>query len=458
MEICKDIEVLFIRSAFRVQIWKAFDPRQGMNDKGDEFPKRAEKTNVYVNTVDNQINNRNTRKQDLSSSHSDEMERVNPVVEIDPLRPNLTRYHEATPLPPGIVPPLDSGQKNRENEIHERNQVDQTNGERDEDEKEMKEKPTEKRATSENNSQIQSWKDNFNCTFFLSAEICKGEKDVRDQFVFKYRHNKSKKQYLFVVNYHWDGFKTTSFIRNTMYKRINEMFPVDFDVIAMGPVFSEQYKVVNHNLRIGGEYSFYSVARAYQFLSGLYSYDGYFFINDDAFVDPIRLQEYDFSRSFHEPTRLYEWGVYWSWNILKNELNVKYPVAFRAAIDEVIATPALEERCNLKDLNNHRRGLQDFFFVAESDMPLFVKLADVFYKHRAFLEMAAPTINWCLSHQAINSCNHHFWPNVTTCAHLHPVKFGHPTFQHIAMQHINQTNTHRVAPMGWFPVCCKRLM
>ena len=454
IEICKDISFLFTSSEYQVQIWESPDFRQGVVDEGNDLSKRTDKTNLSVDNVDKQNDLKTIEKQSLSSSSSNGMESVNPVVNIDPLRPNLTRYHEATPLPPALLPILESVQKNPEDGVIEKSQSNQMINGSDKDEKEITDKFTEKQAASENVLHSLSWRDAFNCTFFLSAEICKGEKDVREEFVFKYRYNQSKKLYLFVVNYHWDGFKTTEFVRNTMYKRINEMFPVDFDVIIMGPVFSDEYKVVNHNLRIGGEYSFYSIVRAYQFLNGLYSYDGYFFINDDAFVDPIRLQKYDFSRSFHEPTRLYEWGAYWSWNLLKNEFGVKYPIAFRAAIDEVIATPALEKRCHLKDLNNHQRGLQDFFYVTNADMPLFVKLADVFYKHRAFLEMAAPTISWCLSHQYIDSCNHHFWPNVTTCAHLHPVKFGHPALQNIAMQHINQKNIHQVVPMGWFPVCC----
>lgn len=321
-----------------------------------------------------------------------------------------------------------------------------------EEKKEKKEEDKKEKGLS-NIKPSTSWKKQFDCESFLSEEYCHGKNDVRGQFVFKYRFNQSKKRYLFVVNYHWDFFSTTTFIRNTLYKRINELFPIDFDVLCMGPIFDGKNKVVNHRLRIGGEYSFYSVVRAYQFLRGYYDYDGYFFINDDAFVDPIRLKEYDFTRSFHEPTRQYQWGQYWSWNVLKNELKVGYPQAFRTAIDEVRSIPELEGRCNLSDEINHRRGLQDFFFVVASDMPMFIKLADVFYKHRAFLEMAAPTINWCLSHQPIITCNHHNWPNVTTCAHLHPIKFGHPTLQTIAMLHINQVDTKRVVPMSWFSVC-----
>ena len=59
------------------------------------------------------------------------------------------------------------------------------------------------------------------------------------------------------------------------------------------------------------------------------------------------------------------------------------------------------------------------------------------------------TIGWCISHSPIDTCNHHFWPNVTSCVYLHPVKLGEAFNQRLVMDHINRVNIKRVAPMGW---------
>lgn len=294
----------------------------------------------------------------------------------------------------------------------------------------------------------------FNCLEFLSPVYCQ-EKDPRNKFVFKYRFNKSKKRYLIVVNHHWSFYSSVSFINHKLYKRFNELYPFDFDLINMGPKFNDTLRVVNHSLRIGGEYSYYTLAKAYAFLKGYTEYDGYFLINDDAFLDPHRLREYDLRQSWHEPTRPYNWTFPWSWNYLRNEHFVPYPVAFRNAIREVTSVPSLESQCHLVLDVNQRRSLQDFFYVTASDMPVFLRLVDIFYKHRVFLEQAAATINWCLSHNEIVSCNHHNWPFVSKCVHLHPIKLGNSFNRNLAMQHIEGTNTRLVPPMSWYSVCHK---
>lgn len=286
------------------------------------------------------------------------------------------------------------------------------------------------------------------CITFLSPEYC-GDKDQRDEFVFKYRKHNSTTRYLIVVNHHWNFTNALRFMRDTLYEKFSELYPVDFDLMNMGPSFQGDFKMVSHSLRVGGEYSYYTLRRAYSFLKGYARYNGYFLINDDAFMDPFFLQDYDLRKSWHEPTLPYMWNQQWSWNYLKNEYGIPYPRAFREAIDEVIATPVLERRCQLKNPNNQRRSLQDFFYVAAVDMPVWLKLADIFYRHRVFLEQAAPTINWCLSHNSIINCNHHNWPKVKTCVHLHPIKLGQGSSQMIAMLRMTHKNMNVVPPMSW---------
>lgn len=286
------------------------------------------------------------------------------------------------------------------------------------------------------------------CITYLSPVYCGGE-DRRDEFVFKYRKHNSTKRYLMVVNHHWNFTGALPFLRETLYEKFSELYPVDFDLVNMGPSFRGQAKMVCHSLRVGGEYSYYTLHRAYTFLKGYARYNGYFLINDDAFLDPFFLQNYDLQKSWHEPTRPFLWNERWSWNYLRNENGVMYPRAFREAIDEVIGTPALERRCQLRNANNQRRSLQDFFYVAAVDMPVWLQLADIFYKHRVFLEQAAPTINWCVSHNKIITCNHHNWPDVQTCVHLHPIKLGDQANQRTAMLRMTHQKMTAMPPMSW---------
>ena len=257
--------------------------------------------------------------------------------------------------------------------------------------------------------------------------------------------------YLIVINFHWSLFGAVSFFRDTYFPRFSELFNSSFDVVYLAPSFEKNLSIVNHTLPKAGCYSYHTLAVAYKLFGHVNAYDyaGYFFLNDDGVLDPLHLNEYDLSHGWHEPTRVYDPNVYWSWNLLNNELNERYPAAFQRAVDQLELIPHIERRCKLSDFNNHRRGLQDFFYVPAKDIDLFCELSSVFYKYRTFLEVAAPTIGWCISHSPIDTCNHHFWPNVTSCVYLHPVKLGEAFNQRLVMDHINRVNIKRVAPMGW---------
>ena len=290
----------------------------------------------------------------------------------------------------------------------------------------------------------------FNCTLHFGAKACK-KGDPRSKFVYKYRKHNTKEIYLIVINHHWNIFAAIPFFRNTYFYQFAEMFKFDFDVVYLAPDAMPEFFICAHGLRIGGEYSYYTLTVAYQLFHDAqpYQYSGYFLMNDDAFLDPLYLNTYNLSESHHEPTRTYNPRVPWPWNSMKNMFRVPYPQALRDAVEEVIGIPALERVCNLSNPKNTRRSLQDYFYVSKDDIALFVKLSSIFYKHRVFLEQAAPTINWCLSHNAIITCNHNFWKNVETCVHLHPIKLGSLNQQMLAMDHITRRNITRVAVMSW---------
>lgn len=294
------------------------------------------------------------------------------------------------------------------------------------------------------------------CEKYFDKEECR-KGDPRPRCIDHYHKNGSTPIYLIVVNHHWKLYGGLPFFRTEYFPRFHQLFNQSFDVVYFSPAFRKDLRVVNHTLEEGGAYSYHTLAVGYNVFghANPYSYAGYFLLNDDAFLDPIYLNEYDLTHSLHEITRVYNPKEYWSWNLLKNEFKVSYPIAFYKAMEDIKLIPDLENRCHLANPQNHRRGLQDFFYVTDKDIDTFVRLSSIFYAHHAFLETAAPTINWCLSHRPINTCNHHFWPNVTTCVHFHPIKLYENSARSLVMNHINRKDIHKRIPMSWFHVCYK---
>ena len=280
--------------------------------------------------------------------------------------------------------------------------------------------------------------------------------DPRRRYVDHYHQKSLHPVFLFVVNYHWSLFKSIDFFRNEYYPRFHQLFNYSFDVVYLAPTHEKNCTIASHGLPKGGFYSYHTLSVAYYLYGNVsgYSYDGYFLVNDDAFLDPLLLNQQNLSHSFHERTGVYNRESNWHWNKASNEFLVSFPDAFYAAIEDVKRIPLLEEKCNLKNPANHRWMLQDFFYVVGDDVETFAALSVVFYKHRAFLEMAGPTINWCLSHHFIASCNHGFWRDVRDCVHFHPVKLGNSSNRELVMNHINRVDMERVPSMPWLLLCC----
>lgn len=267
------------------------------------------------------------------------------------------------------------------------------------------------------------------------------------RFVSTFKRN-SNKHYLIVVNYHWNKYNNAVFLRSQVYKEFNKLFPYSFDLILLGPRENTILKVLNHGLKVGGEYSYYTLTIAYHMTKDIREYDGYFFVNDDAFIEPRRIQNYDLIYSFHEPTRQYSYNPKWIWDRKANENGLSFSDAFKNAID-MVNNSTYKTICNLSNPVNLRRALQDFFYISKKDIKSYVDLSEIFYKNRVFLEVAAPTINYCLSNQSIVTCNHHFWPNAENCVHYHPVKMSKPHIRELVMDYILNQNYTIIPEMKW---------
>ena len=269
-----------------------------------------------------------------------------------------------------------------------------------------------------------------------------------DGFITSYYKSLSKKYYLIVINHHWDLYDNVVFLRDIVYKEFSKFFPYSFDIINLGPRGNKTTRVLQHGLRRGGWYSYQTLAIAYNYTKNYRLYDGYFLVNDDAIIEPRKIIHYNLSTSLHESTEQYNFNPKWRWTKKRNERNITFSDSFLYTV-EIIKNSSYETKCQLSNRNNYRKGFQDFYYVVLKDMDDYCKLSELFYSKRVFLELAAPTINYCLSHQEIITCNHRSWKAFGRCAHYHPIKMNTDKIRSLVMTYIRDNNYTERVPMSY---------
>ena len=105
------------------------------------------------------------------------------------------------------------------------------------------------------------------------------------------------------------------------------------------------------------------------------------------------------------------------------------------SISEINRAKNLSMICKL-DMKHLMRGWGDFFYFPSKDRELFMRLEDIFWKNKAFLENTVSIIMQCLHAEMIDDCNHGKMLNRETCSHLHPVKFSRPRERTICLNRI----------------------
>ena len=276
--------------------------------------------------------------------------------------------------------------------------------------------------------------------------------DPRQGFIDHYKKRNQSRVYLIVVNYHWNVFDSLPFLREVYFPRFLQLFKHSFDVVYFAPSYRRRLRVIGNSLPSGGFYSYYSLSLAYRLFRKVneYEYAGYFLMNDDSFIDPLHLNRISLKKSFSEPSEEYSLDTtqWWLWNNRTNSYGVAFKDAYYSAIQQ-IEQSRLGSKCNLCDPINHRRGFYDFAFITQRDASLYYELSLLFFQNRVFLELAGPTMSWCLSHKAIDSCNHRYWKTVRTCVFLHPVKLTDKANEQLILDHINRRDIGRVANMTY---------
>lgn len=225
---------------------------------------------------------------------------------------------------------------------------------------------------------------------------------------------------------------------------------IDFDVVILGPWEDKKLAVLPNGVPVHGHLSYHSLWVAYHQLCVVEScnYFGFLFMNDDSYIDPRYLLTYDLKYSWTEGSRPMQFDKRWQWYMKKNDRGVLYKDAFANAMKELKKTQ-WNQQCQFGDGTNQRRGFADFFYLVAKDMPAYYEMMYVMKKHRVFLEMAAPTVNWCLTHRTIDNCNHGRMKNRRTCVHMHPVKLRQEGMKEFMMNRLYHLNLDRAPPRMW---------
>ena len=271
-----------------------------------------------------------------------------------------------------------------------------------------------------------------------------------ESFIHHYRISpitESSTLLLFVVNFHEPHYEETSFILNQYFVEFRKRFMIDYDVILVGPWEDKKKTVKGTHLPLYGHYSYYSLAYVYYHLCVVEScsYYGFFYMNDDSYIDPRFLSKYDLTKSWSEPSTVYRTNCRWMWNKKNNIKNVPYKQAFYDAVKELKALP-IAKNCHLENARNLRRGFADAFYLILSDMPKWYEMIMIMKNHYVFLEVAAPTVNWCITRNAINDCNHGKMKNRRKCVHVHPVKYRMPNMKEYCLKRLDHLNLDTAPP------------
>ena len=276
-----------------------------------------------------------------------------------------------------------------------------------------------------------------------------------ETYIRKYRNNTTPtlSKLLFVVNYHWSKYETVSFLDTTFFPAYRKQFPFDFDVVITGPQSDQGNRVIGNKTPQGGHYSYWSLLMIYHQLCIVEScsYEGFVYMNDDSYVDPLFLAALDLSQSWIEPSEQINLSVRWIWYNKTNTAGVSFIDAYRNAIKNLQNTK-MGKKCHFENDTNLRKGFADFYYITKKDMPIYYKLIPEMKRQKVFLEMAAPTVNWCITHNSVINCNHRAMKEIQKCLHVHPVKLRMDEMKEYAMKRLYHLNMDETPKREWYYV------
>lgn len=231
--------------------------------------------------------------------------------------------------------------------------------------------------------------------------------------------------YLFIFNYHWNNYVNYPFIKDIYIPYIRKTFKYKSDFVFYGPSKSDIYPIKGNDLEENGVYSYYALVKAYNDTS--VEYDGYFFLNDDSFFDPVVFNRINISLKY---TIVEGMGAFeannteWLWPAAYNYRGITFKQAYINVRNKICGENFTKylKLCNF-DVNKNFHGYADFFYIPNSLIKDYVYLFDLAYKEGMFLEMAVNSLMYNSDFQELGKkC--YFIHEIGDCPHVHPIKFS----------------------------------
>ena len=229
---------------------------------------------------------------------------------------------------------------------------------------------------------------------------------------------------LIVVNFHYQKYSASPFLEKKFFPRFARRYKYDFDVLCVGPVIDDIFRIYPNHLPEGGYYSYHSLTVAYNYLvntNGL-KYSGYFLMNDDSCLSPDVLNGYDHNKNMMESVSPWSPSLNWHWNRMFNEEGIPFADTIQSAISQLERQQVRNGNCSLSKKRIYY-GWSDFYYVRSADMEFYLKAESIMFDKRVFLETAVPTLLSCSDVLVVSDCNHGMSNSKTPYAHSHPHKY-----------------------------------
>jgi hypothetical protein len=194
---------------------------------------------------------------------------------------------------------------------------------------------------------------------------------------------------LLIINYNHPHYDSIPFLKE-LY---GNHFP---HIVFYGPANHPDVNQISHHR---GFFAYMAIADA---MERYPKFAGYFYIHDDVVIHPWNLRRYDRSKIWCQDTSCFEVinaakvlaGTSWGW--------WKTKWGYPAIVNSYVQMP-IEYKWQIQKnygVANVMKNYADLLFVPQRFRDGFITLSKLFAKNEVFLELAIPTIMFCIADKA----------------------------------------------------------
>lgn len=240
---------------------------------------------------------------------------------------------------------------------------------------------------------------------------------------------------LIILNFHEVYYYNIPWMIDHYYPLFCALYSHDFDLLIVGIEENKELKVINNDLPSRGWYSYHSVNSSVEYVGWerMNKYEGFMFMNDDSFVDPLNVNRYQLDVAFHEPQYPYPDNHYWGHWYRTDRYKDWIVNHTLKAFEEINSTP-LVSQCGEWKWYHNDHGWSDFFYVPHSLFSFFLATERVLFRNHVYLESAIYHLMNCITNVTVSNCNH------VRCRidgydydHIHPLKYSKESNRLIAL-------------------------